>query len=82
MKIGNERVPLGLGSYPTASLEQARDHARQITLDVKNGIDPRAKRKAIKSATLLLQAKSKTFKECAEGYLLAHSADYTNVSGN
>lgn len=78
LKIGNERVPLGLGSYPTVSLEQARDYARQITLDIKNGIDPRAKRKAIKSATILSQAKSKTFKECAEGYLLAHSADYTN----
>ena len=78
LKIGNERVPLGLGSYPTVSLEQARDYARQITLDVKNGIDPRVKRKAIKSAALISQAKSKTFKECAEAYLLAHAADYSS----
>lgn len=77
-KIGNERVPLGLGSYPNVTLEDAREKARKIVLDVKDGIDPRVKRKAIKSAVLILQAKSKTFKECAEAYLLAHAADYSS----
>jgi integrase len=78
IKIGNQRVPLGLGSYPNVSLEVAREQARKIALDVKDGIDPRVKRKAIKSAALISQAKSKTFKECAEAYLLAHAADYSN----
>ena len=78
IKIRNERVPLGLGSYPNVTLEEAREQARKIALDVKDGIDPRVKRKAIKSAALILQAKSKTFKECAEAYLLAHAADYSS----
>lgn len=78
IKIGNQRVPLGLGSYPSTSLEVAREQARKIALDIKDGTDPRAKRKAIKSAALLSQAKSKTFKECAEAYLLAHAADYSS----
>jgi len=78
IKIGNQRVPLGLGSYPNVSLEVAREQARKIVLDVKDGIDPRVKRKEIKSAVLITQAKSKTFKECAEAYLLAHAADYSS----
>jgi ribosomal protein L20 len=78
IKIGNQRVPLGLGSYPNVSLEAAREQARKIALDVKDGIDPRVKRKEIKSAVLISQAKSKTFKECAEAYLLAHAADYSS----
>jgi len=78
IKIGSQRVPLGLGSYPNTSLEVAREQARKIALDVKDGTDPRAKRKAIKSAALLSQVKSKTFKECAEAYLLAHAADYSS----
>jgi integrase len=78
IKIGNERVPLGLGSYPNVTLEEAREQARKIILDVKDGIDPRVKRKAIKSAALISQEKSKTFKECAEAYLMAHAADYSS----
>ena len=78
IKIGNQRVPLGLGSYPNVSLEVAREQARKIGLDVKDGIDPRVKRKEIKSAVLITQAKSRTFKECAEAYLLAHAADYSS----
>lgn len=78
IKIGHERVPLGLGSYPNVTLEDAREKARKIALDVKDSIDPRIKRKAIKSAALISQAKSKTFKECAEAYLLAHTADYSS----
>ena len=78
IKIGNKRVPLGLGSYPNVTLEDAREKARKIVLDFKDSIDPREKRKRIKSAALISQAKSKTFKECAEAYLLAHAADYSS----
>ena len=52
--IGNQRVPLGLGSYPQVSLAKARETALQYVDDIKNGVDPRAKKKALKSALLKL----------------------------
>jgi hypothetical protein len=76
--IGNQRVPLGLGSYPQVSLAKARETALQYVDDIKNGIDPRAKKKALKSALLKSKDKTKTFEECAKAYMAAHASDYRN----
>jgi len=76
--IGEQRVPLGLGSYPQVSLNKAREIAHQYADDIKNGIDPRAKKKALKSALLQSKDKTKTFKECAKAYMAAHASDYRN----
>ena len=76
--IGNQRVPLGLGSYPQVSVAKAREIALQYVDDIKNGIDPRAKKKALKSALLKSKDKTKTFEECAKAYMAAHASDYRN----
>jgi len=76
--IGNKRVPLGLGSYPQTSLSDARETAKRMLDLVKQGIDPRTHRKEAKSALIAKIAMSKTFKECAQAYMDAHSATYTN----
>jgi len=78
VKIGNKRVPLGLGSLSILSLAEARDKAQKIVQGIKVGIDPREARKAIRSALLQSQARTRTFKECSEEYLNAHASDYTN----
>lgn len=77
-RFGGKREVMGVGSYPQVSLAQAREQAKKHSLDVKNGINPLAKKKTEKSALLAQAAKQKTFKECAEAYTKAHASDHTN----
>ena len=76
--IGSKRVPLGLGSYPQISLAEAREAAKKMSDAIRQGIDPRVQRKEVKSSLIASLAKNKTFKECAEAYMDAHSAVYTS----
>ena len=76
--IGKERVHLGLGSLLIVSLADAREKARIAMLSIRDGKDPRDTNKELKSALMQSQARTRTFKECAEEYLTAHASDYTN----
>jgi integrase len=78
VRVGGKRRPIGLGSYPQVSLAEARERARKLSLDVKDGIDPIARKQAQRSALLAAAAKSKTFRDCAEAYMKAHASDYTS----
>lgn len=74
---GGKRRPIGLGGYPAVTLSQAIERARQLKLDIENGIDPIQAKKANKSKLLEEQAKAKTFKQCAE--LFIPSRKFTNA---
>ena len=76
--IADQRVPLGLGSYPQISLTEAREKAKVLAGEVSQGLDPRLQRKKRKSDLLASQAKSKTFKDCAEAYIDAKESGFTN----
>lgn len=78
IRIGGQRRPVGLGSYPQVSLAEARALAKQFSLDAKNGIDPISRKKAQRSAFIAAATRNKTFKDCAEAYMEAHASDYTN----
>jgi integrase len=78
VRIGSERRPIGLGSYPQVSLAEAREQAAKLVLEAKQGVNLHAKKRAQKSALIAAASKNKTFKDCAEAYMEAHSADYTN----
>ena len=60
------RRDMGLGSYPEVSLAEARDKARELRKQVKNGIDPIEQKKRNKEALRLQQLQVKTFRDCAE----------------
>jgi len=79
IRIGNERQLIGLGSYPKVSLAQAREQAKALTYDAKQGIDLRAQKRAQRSAVIAAASKNKTFVECAAAYMEAHSEDYTSA---
>jgi integrase len=68
---GRERM-LGLGPLHTVSLKQARERAKAVRLQLLDGVDPIEARKAAKAARALEAAKAVTFREAAEGYLVAH----------
>src|SRR5687767_1935137 len=50
MTAGGRQREMGLGSFPTVTLAEARDKARQHRALVKDGIDPIASRRAASSA--------------------------------
>lgn len=70
---------MGLGPFHTISLSLARDLAlkqRQLRLQ---GIDPIEARRAERARTALAAANSVTFRECAEKYIAAHKAAWSNA---
>ena len=78
IQVGDKRQPFGLGAYPQVSLAEAREQAKKLVAEARQGIDIKARKKSTRSALLTAAAKSKTFKECAESYMEAHHADYTS----
>ena len=59
------RRDVGLGSFPEVSLAEARDKARELRKQVRDGRDPIEERRASKALQRVEAAKAKTFKECA-----------------
>jgi integrase len=78
VKVGDQRQPIGLGSYPQVSLAVAREQAAKHVMEAKQGVNLKAKKRAQRSSLISAASKNKTFKECAEAYMDAHSSDYTN----
>ena len=78
IKVGEQRQPIGLGSYPQVSLAVAREQAAKLVMQAKQGINLKANKRAQRSSLISAASKNKTFKECAEAYMDAHSSDYTN----
>ncbi|MBV9996205.1 MAG: integrase arm-type DNA-binding domain-containing protein [Caulobacteraceae bacterium] len=70
---------MGLGPYPSVSLADARtlaDEARQMK---RKGKDPLAERAYERAAARQPAGQPKTFKECAEAYIVSHSAGWRNA---
>ena len=78
VRVGNTRQPIGLGSYPRVSLAEAREAASKLVTEARQGVNLKAKKVAARSALLAAASRNKTFKDCAEDYIKAHSADYTS----
>jgi len=60
------------------SLADAREKAKPLVSDARQGVDIKAQKVAARDALLAAQAKNKTFRECAVAFMAAHSANYTN----
>ena len=78
VRVAGDRQHIGLGPYPTTSLAQAREDAKKHVRDIRDGKNPLHEKRARESAMIAAAAKNKTFKECAEFYMEAHSAEYKN----
>lgn len=68
---GRERR-MGLGSFNTVTLNEAREEARECRKLRLKGIDPIEHREAQQLDQHLARAKEKTFRECAEGWFEAN----------
>lgn len=78
MRIGNRRRDIGLGGYPTVTLAQARDKARDMRAKVEAGIDPVEERKAIKAALIASQKRGMTFADAVDHALAAKLDAFKN----
>lgn len=69
---------LGLGPLHTYTLEEARERARKVRQQLKDGDDPLAGRKAQKMRHALDAARSMTFRQCAGAYFEANADGWRN----
>ncbi len=70
---------MGLGSYPEVSLIRARELATGARKRRAEGIDPIQDRDRVQAEKRAAEAKAKTFRECAEGYIADHKAGWKNA---
>jgi integrase len=75
---GKEQFP-GLGPIHTVGLAEARERAKALRLQLLDGIDPIAAKKAAKAQRALAAAKAMEFSGAVRGYLAQHSAKWRNA---
>ena len=76
---GDKCRDMGLVGFPDVSLAGAREAAREARAKVRDGVDPVADSRALRSAMKADQAQAKTFKFCALAYIDAHEAGWRNA---
>ncbi|MDQ2927195.1 MAG: integrase arm-type DNA-binding domain-containing protein [Pseudomonadota bacterium] len=76
---GEMRHEMGLGSFPTVTLTEARDKARKQRALMKDGVDPVAMRRAAHSAALADRQAQKTFSDVAAQYISQHEKSWKNA---
>lgn len=74
----NKLRDLGLGSYITVSLKEAREKAREARKLLDNGLDPKQERDRERAERRALAATMLTFDQCAEHYIKAHAPSWRN----
>lgn len=79
VKVGDKRRDFGLGSCGDVTLAQAREDAREAKAKIRQGIDPKAERKALRDALIADQAKAVTFAEAARRCHAVRASEFRNV---
>lgn len=78
MQVGGRRRDIGLGGFPTVTLAQARDKAREARDKVACGIDPVEERKAAKAKLIEARRKGMLFSEAVDKALAAKLDAFRN----
>jgi integrase len=74
--IGGRRSDIGLGSYPSVSLKEARELSRERRLKIQEGIDPLAEKKTKKETLAADQAQQITFQKYSLKFILIEGKNY------
>ena len=78
MQDGRARQ-MGLGGLHTVSLAEARLSAREARRTLLDGFDPIDFKHEKRTAKRLEAARSMTFRQCADDYVMAHSGAWKNA---
>ena len=76
---GGRQREMGLGSFPTVPLAEAREKARQHRALLQQGVDPIESRRAASSAASAERQAQKTFSEVAAQYIAQHEKSWKNA---
>ncbi len=76
--IAGKARQMGLGSFSTITLAQAREAALEARRSVYAGIDPINAKRSTKTQALLETALAMTFKQCAQAYISSHEKSWRN----
>lgn len=77
-KLDGKSHDMGLGAYPTVTLSDARDKAADCRKLLSVKINPINARNNDIAKAKAAASNLKTFKECAEAYILAHESVWNN----
>ncbi len=77
--VGKSRRDIGLGGFPTVTLAQARDKAREARDKIERGVDPVAERRAAKATLIAAAGRSLTFEKAFKGCLDAKLDAFKNA---
>src|SRR5262245_59531454 len=77
--LNRKQHHLGLGSTNAIPLKRARELAAQARQLRAEGINPIERRRADRLAQRIASAKTITFEQCGEQYVLAHEASWRNA---
>lgn len=77
--VGKARRDIGLGGFPTVTLSQARDKAREARDKIERGVDPVAERQAAKAALIAAASRRLSFEKATDGYLKAKLGAFKNA---
>ena len=76
--IDGKRREMGLGGFPAVGLAEAREMSREARRIAQSGVDPVQQRQRERSQRQADDAKARTFRQCAEDYIEAHSPTWRN----
>jgi integrase len=78
-ELHGNRGQMGLGPTHTFSLHEARDKAKQLRQQLKDGIDPLKAKTEQAQQQKLAAAKAMTFGQCVDAYLATHDVAWKNA---
>jgi len=76
--VGAKRRDIGLGGYPSVTLQQARDKARTARDQIREGIDPVDERRKARDSLMAAQANMLTFEQAARRCHKAKVPEFRN----
>lgn len=79
VQVGDQRKDMGLGAYPAVSLLEAREKARKIHDDLRDGQVPISPKMQQRMLIASKAATEKTFRWCAEEFLKTKSSEWKNA---
>ncbi|MDN5871356.1 MAG: integrase arm-type DNA-binding domain-containing protein [Nitrococcus sp.] len=79
IRMSGRRRDIGIGSYPEVSLARAREQAREMRAQAREGLDPIESRAAARAALLAARDSRLTFDAAARKCIAAKRAEFRNA---
>ena len=77
--IAAKRAEIGLGGFPSVTLAQARDKAREARDKIERGVNPIAERKTARAALAAAEGRGMTFADAVRKYLAVKLDGFKNA---